>query len=179
LEVDDEFILGRRLYWQVARLLTLEDTVDVTGGAAEGIDRVGAIGDQPAVHDEVAVSINRGQPMPGRERNYQLAMHRPCRGTRHNQAAIRLAREYRDGALDLAGIADIDGFHLNPERRRHALDGAELTNSNGQSGIPKDSHPLCYWRSVAKGIRNPNWSQAVVHDSRPVRRRRPDGPGAP
>src|SRR6516164_6458562 len=38
LQIDDELELGRRLYWQVARLLTPEDTVDVAGRAPVEID---------------------------------------------------------------------------------------------------------------------------------------------
>src|SRR5262245_7391385 len=32
-----------------------------------------------------------------------------------------------------------------------------------------------YWRSVTSGIREPNPAQAIVYDSRPLRRRRLDG----
>jgi hypothetical protein len=38
LEVDDEFIFGRRLHRQVGRLLALEDAVDVAGGAPVLVD---------------------------------------------------------------------------------------------------------------------------------------------
>src|SRR5881396_2521426 len=38
LEVDDQLVLGRRLHRKVGRLLALEDAIDVTGGAPEGVD---------------------------------------------------------------------------------------------------------------------------------------------
>src|SRR5271169_2138659 len=38
LEIDDQFEFGRRLYWQLRRLLALEDAIDVAGRAAELID---------------------------------------------------------------------------------------------------------------------------------------------
>ena len=60
----------------------------------------------------------------------------PC----HDQAAIRRAREGRDGALDLAGVAHVDRAHLYSERRRHGLDGAELADPLGYGGIAKDRH---------------------------------------
>ena len=62
------------------------------------------------------------------------------RARRHDQTAIRRAREGRDGALDLAGVAHIDRVDLHPERRRHGLDDAELAGAGGYGGIPKDRH---------------------------------------
>src|SRR5262245_60946091 len=60
--------------------------------------------------------------------------------TRHDQTAIRGARESRDGALDLTGVAHIDRGYLHPERRRQGLDDAELGGTAWYGGIPKDRH---------------------------------------
>ena len=76
--------------------------------------------------------------MPGRQRDDQIAMNDRQSAPRHDQAAIRGAREGRDGALDLAGVAHVDRAQLHPERRRHGLDGAELADPGGYGGIPKD-----------------------------------------
>ena len=65
-------------------------------------------------------------------------MQRRRRARRHDQAAIRRAREGRDGALDLAGVAHVDRADLDPERRRHGLDDAELADPGGCGGIAKD-----------------------------------------
>jgi hypothetical protein len=43
LRVDDKFVLRRRLYWQVGRLLALEDAIDIAGRAAERIDCIRSI----------------------------------------------------------------------------------------------------------------------------------------
>jgi hypothetical protein len=43
LEVDDEFVLCRRLYRQVGRLLALEDPIDIASGAAIRLDCVGPV----------------------------------------------------------------------------------------------------------------------------------------
>ena len=59
------------------------------------------------------------------------------RARRHDQAAIRRARERRDGALDFAGVAHVDRAHLHPERRRHGLDGAELADPGGVGRDPE------------------------------------------
>ena len=78
--------------------------------------------------------------MPGRQRDDQIAMNvrRPARC--HDQTAIGGARERRDGALDLVGVAHVDRVHLHPERRRHGLDDGELAGAGGLDGIPKDGY---------------------------------------
>ena len=48
LEVDHQFVLGRRLHRQVGRLLALEDAIDVAGRAPELIEKIRPIGDQAA-----------------------------------------------------------------------------------------------------------------------------------
>ena len=68
LRLIDQLVLGRRLHRQVGRLLALEDAIDVAGRAPVLVDQVGPIGDQAAGCDEVAEGIDRGQPVPGRER---------------------------------------------------------------------------------------------------------------
>ena len=78
--------------------------------------------------------------MPGRQRDDQIAMKRRRRARRHDQAAIRSAREGRDGTLDLAGVAHVDRAHLHAKRRRHGLYDAELAYPGGCGGIPKDCH---------------------------------------
>jgi hypothetical protein len=40
LEINYEFVLGRRLHRQIGRLLALEDAVDIAGGASELIDPI-------------------------------------------------------------------------------------------------------------------------------------------
>ena len=39
-----------------------------------------------------------------------------------------------------AGVPHVDRDHLHPERGRHGLDDAELGDSGGGGGIPKDRH---------------------------------------
>ena len=55
LEVDHQFVLGRRLHRQVGRLLALEDAIDVAGRAAVLVDDIRPIGDQAAAGDEEAI----------------------------------------------------------------------------------------------------------------------------
>jgi len=68
-------------------------------------------------------------------------MTRRQRGRRHDQAAIRGARESRDGAFDFALIVYIDRAQLHPQRWRRRLDGAELPDPRRDGRIPKDCRP--------------------------------------
>src|SRR3984893_10822275 len=76
--------------------------------------------------------------MSGRKRDDQLAMNGRQPATRHDQAAVRGVRECGDGALDVAGIADVNRLHLHPQRRSHGLDHGELVDPLGYCRVAKD-----------------------------------------
>jgi hypothetical protein len=59
---------------------------------------------------------------------------------RRRLGGARVRSDRGDGALNLAGVAHIDGVHLHPERWRRSLDDAELGGAGGYGGIPKDRH---------------------------------------
>src|ERR1019366_4432819 len=138
LEVDRKLVLGWRLHRQVRRLLALEDTIDIPSRALVLVDQMRPVGDQAAAGDEVAFVVDRGQFMPGRQRDDQFAVNRAQRARCQDQAAIRGARETCDGALDLAGVTHVDRIYLNPERGRRCLDGAELPGPGGYGRITDD-----------------------------------------
>src|SRR6266436_10294459 len=60
-KIDDQLVLGRRLHWQVGRLLALEDAVDVAGRAAILVDRIRPVRDQAAARDEETCPVDRGR----------------------------------------------------------------------------------------------------------------------
>src|SRR5262249_46411599 len=123
---------------QVRRLLTLEDPIDVASRAPELVDGISSIGDQAAARHEVDVGIDRRQPMAARERDDQVTLADSRRASRHDQAAIRRARKFRDGAFDLTGIAHVDRAPLSPKEWSHGLDGAELSAPRSYAGIAKN-----------------------------------------
>ena len=43
-EINDQFVFSRRLHGQVRRLLTLEDAIDIFGGARKILDRIWSVG---------------------------------------------------------------------------------------------------------------------------------------
>ena len=93
------------MHWQVGRLLALENAIDIAGSTPELIDYISPIGDQAAAGDKEAFEVDRGQFVPGRKPDDQIAMNLRQRAPCHDYAAIRGVRECSDGALDLAGIA--------------------------------------------------------------------------
>ena len=63
-EIDCQLVLGRHLDRKISRVFALEDTIDVTGRAAELVQEVRPIGDQSAIGDEEACVIDRRQFVP-------------------------------------------------------------------------------------------------------------------
>ena len=86
---------------------------------------------------------------------------------RHDQAAIRGAREGRDGALDLAGIAHVDRAHLHAERRRHGLDSRRTGRSRRRCRIAKDRRARHARRDLLEQLQ-PFAAQAVFERMKPV-----------
>ncbi len=113
------------------------------------IDRIGSVGDQATAGDKVARGVDRGQFVPSRQRDDQVAMNDRRRARQHDKAAIRLPRECGDGALDLWRITYVDKDQFHPERGRHALDGAQLAERGGYRGVPKHRRPRHTGRDVS------------------------------
>src|SRR5439155_14848264 len=138
LEIDHQLVFCRGLHGKVGSLFALEDAIDVAGGAAELIEEIHSIADETAYPAIETIVVDCGQSMPSGQRNDQIAVRGRRRTARDNKTTIRALRESRDGTLDLRGIPHIDGTQLDAERRRHGLDGAELTGSGRDAGIAKD-----------------------------------------
>jgi hypothetical protein len=112
--VDHQLELDRRLHRKIGRLLALEDAVDVGGRAPVLVDSIRPIGDQAAGRNEEAVRVDRGQFVPGRQGDDQIAMkYRPV-APGQNQTSIGGSREGGDGALDLDGVAQLTGVTSTP-----------------------------------------------------------------
>src|SRR5262245_37270192 len=60
LQVDNEFVLGRRLHRQVGGLLALEDAIDVARRAPVLVGQINPIGDQAPANDGGTIPVNRG-----------------------------------------------------------------------------------------------------------------------
>ena len=76
--------------------------------------------------------------MPGRQRDDQIAMKPSLPRRRHDQTAIRSAREGRDGALDLAGVAHVDRVTSTLSDGATAWMTANWPVPRAYGGIPKD-----------------------------------------
>src|SRR5215472_11742966 len=115
LEIDHQLILGRRLYRQIARLLTLKDAVDVAGRLPVLLDLIRSIADQPAAGDVVAVGVNCWQLLPGRQCDDQLAMDQRLDTWQRDQTVVRSPRKRRDRGLDVGRVAEVDRAYLDPQ----------------------------------------------------------------
>ena len=60
LEVDDQFVLCRRLHWHVSRLLTPQDAINVACPTAELVVQVRPVGDEATGCGVVAAGVDRG-----------------------------------------------------------------------------------------------------------------------
>jgi hypothetical protein len=70
--------------------------------------------------------------VPGCEPDDQFAMFTRLRARRHNQAAIRSAREIGYAVLDFSGVAHAARAKLHPQLRGSGLNGVQL------SGLKRD-----------------------------------------
>jgi hypothetical protein len=102
------------------------------------VDKVRSIGDQAAGSHKEPFEVDCGEFVPGRQRDDQIAMKLGQRAASHDQATIRGAREGPDSTLDLARVAYVDRAYLQPDRRGHRLDRAELASPRGDGGITQD-----------------------------------------
>ena len=67
------------------------------------------------IHGRLASAVNRGQLMPSRERDDQVAMTQRRWTPSHDQAFMGRPHECSDGRFDLAGVTQINRAHLHPE----------------------------------------------------------------
>src|SRR5262249_22047235 len=90
-----------KLHRQIARLLAVQDAIDIGGGATKKVHRVGRVGEQAAFSDIVRCPIDRRYAVSGRRRYDRRAMH-VREYIRHDEkAASRLAPKGDDGRFDL------------------------------------------------------------------------------
>src|SRR2546423_837023 len=80
------------------------------------------IGDEAAGVDEGTLGVDRGQLVPRRQGDDQIAMKLRQPASGYDQAVISGARKSCDGTLDLGRIAQVDRDDLHPERRCRGLD---------------------------------------------------------
>src|SRR5262245_11277926 len=141
LEVDNQFIFGRRLNRDVGWLLALEDAVDIAGSAPALIDVISSVGDQTAGSNELPFEINGRQLTFSRKLNDEVAMNVRQPAPDNDQTTIQGTGEGRNRVLNLGGVAQVDLSYLYFERRRHGLNDTELGSATGYARIPKHRRP--------------------------------------
>jgi hypothetical protein len=114
LEIDDQFVLRRRLHWQAGGIFTPEDTIDVAGRPTILFEQIRTIVDKASARGVNALPVNRGKLLPRRQSDDQFAMSSGNRARSDDQAAIWFAGERSDCTLNFAGITCVDGGQLDP-----------------------------------------------------------------
>src|SRR6516162_11049068 len=97
LEVDDHLVFHRKLHREIARLRAAQNTIDIGGGAMEGVCHVVSIGEQAAVSGKFRQVVERRYVVPGRRQYDPRSMHdrEPIR--HDDKAGSRLAPKGDDG----------------------------------------------------------------------------------
>src|SRR5260370_21567406 len=88
-----------RLHWQTGWLLALEDAIDVGCRTSVWFGRARCVRNKSPASNVVALSVDRGKPIPIRQRDDQRAPRRRSRTACHNQTAIRGAPELSYGGI--------------------------------------------------------------------------------
>jgi hypothetical protein len=78
-EVDDELILGRRLYRQIGRFGAAQDTIDISSRLRPLLELIETIGNQPAVNGFRGCEWSRPAGRPGGITGSSMPRRRPCR----------------------------------------------------------------------------------------------------
>src|SRR5262249_33816987 len=130
LEIENGFVLGRRLHRQIGRFLAFENAVDVNSRAAELVDEIRPVRNQAALGGEVPGIVDPWQSVTSRQSNDRLPVYCRRGASRYDYAAARTLRECRDGALDLVDVARIDWPQLHAKCRREGLNCPELGRSS-------------------------------------------------
>jgi hypothetical protein len=87
-----------------------------------------------------------------RQLDDQVAMGLRQHAPQHDQTAVQPAREFSNIAFDLSGVAYAERAHLHPQRRRRALDCAQLSAREWQSGVTDDCHSHHAGRDLFKQL---------------------------
>src|SRR6516162_6150496 len=121
LEIDHELELGRLHHRQISRLLALEYSPGIDADLAVSIGYAGRVAHQTTGRDKLAQVIDRGNRMPGRQRDNPFPMREHERASTVEQRTSPMLDERCKGGLDVAVAADIDNDEFLPDRSRHGL----------------------------------------------------------
>src|SRR5262249_31357808 len=121
LEVDDQLELGRCLDWKIAWTFALENARDVLRRPRIHVAHVYSVRDQTTADGIVTEPVDRGQAVPGRWRDDELAVNRHKGARYHDKAAIRVGFRCGNGALDICLVGDWGHGQLDCERGRRSL----------------------------------------------------------
>src|SRR5262249_54002439 len=106
LEVDDQFVLDRRLNWQLGRFLALEDAIGIGRAERKIIELVNSVGQQAADFSEDSARIDGRETIASCKRCDFCTMEVREGIGHHDQSAIRLAGLSGNDRLDFRPVAN-------------------------------------------------------------------------
>ncbi|MET4217307.1 hypothetical protein ABIB00_002504 [Bradyrhizobium sp. LB14.3] len=138
---------------------TLQDAVDVGGGAAELLGAVGAVGHQPALVDEGAAPEHCRHARFTDRRQEERAVGHGEEVRQHQQSAV-LSRGQRG---DRGGVVHGRRLHRHMERAARVLDGAQHQRRERRGGgIVDDEDTGQFWRDLRQHLQPFAGQRAVV-----------------
>jgi len=79
-----QIVLGWRLDWQVSGLFTLQDAINVTGRSTVLFEWIRAVRDKTHARSVIALAVNGGKLVPGRQCDDQIPMDHGDRACSHD-----------------------------------------------------------------------------------------------
>ncbi len=125
---------------KICRLCTLEDLVDVGGGAAVQREKIGPVAQQSASFREAAIEVDRRDAGPRGQLHDSSPLadeHRICR---HDDSVGLLACHRRECAIDLAWMLCLHESHSHSPGARGILEPLALQPALEVGGIPDRGH---------------------------------------
>src|SRR5262249_13359235 len=111
-----------------------------TSGEAVLVNPISSVSDQAASGRKVALGVYRRQLVPRCEGNDKIAIMPSGRAPRHDQTAIRRAREGCYSAFDPARFTQVDRIVLRAGQGAQGLDDGKIAGPGPLAGIPEDRH---------------------------------------
>ena len=139
LEIDDELEFHRLLDRQVGRLFTFENPPGVAASEAKGIGNTRAVTDQSANVGKLSQIIDCRERMARCEPDQLIAPTQEERIGAYDDGINMLLNETREGCVDIAFAAGIQGNELDAVCARRSLNVCGLGLRRGISGVDEEA----------------------------------------
>src|SRR5262245_26093931 len=106
LEIDNEFVLGRRLHRHVGWLLTLQDAIDISSSSLDRLPRIGTVTNEATIYGVISIRVNRRKFVASDKTDYEFAISRRT-ACCYDHTAIARTCERRHVSFYFIGVAHV------------------------------------------------------------------------